>query len=189
MLKKLKNSGIQPKIPKHSTKLPGQETQNAVEPETDKRSTKCPEAETQNAVEPEADKRSKKSLQKQTKSTVPETGISRRRTKKERNGTQGSETRTLHIPKPIRLSSVCSRSNSLDSLLSAASSGDVSVDTEKFKLWPLVEPDHANHGGFDKVFDEYKDFFSTYEFPLHYSDSSSSVKMLEKVYDEYLQLL
>ncbi|CAI9772631.1 unnamed protein product [Fraxinus pennsylvanica] len=176
MLKNRKNSGIQPKIPKHSMKCPDQETQNEVEPETDKRSKKGPK--------------------KKTKFTVPETGITRRRTKKESNGddntknTQGSETRTLHIPKPIRLSSACSRSNSLDSVLSAASAGDFSVDdAEKLNLWPLVEIDHANRGGFDQVWDECQDFFNTYDFPLHYSDSSSSVIMLEKVYDEYLQLL
>ncbi|XP_022893036.1 transcription factor MYB8-like [Olea europaea var. sylvestris] len=156
MLKKLKNSGIQPKIHKLSMKC----------------------------------------LKEKTKSIVPETSITRNFTKKKINddgnakNIESNETKTLHIPKPIRVSSTFSRSNSLDSVLSAASSSDDSgVDEQKLNLLSLFELDRANYGGLDQVWEEDQDFLSTYDYPLHYSDSSSTAEMLEKMYDEYLQLL
>ncbi|KAL2524916.1 Transcription repressor MYB5 [Abeliophyllum distichum] len=121
LLKKLKNSGIEPKIHKPSTKCLKEDTKNAgIETKKHKRSTKCPKEKSQ--------------------STEPETGITRRRTKKEKKddvnakNTEGSDTKTLHIPKPIRVSSAFSRSNSLDSLLSAASPGDDRFDIKMDSL-------------------------------------------------------
>ncbi|CAI9759334.1 unnamed protein product [Fraxinus pennsylvanica] len=94
--------------------------------------------------------------------------------------TEVSETKTLHVPKPIRFSSTFLRSNSLESPLNAASSsGDNGVDVQNSNLLHL----------FEQVFDEDQDFLSTYDDPLHFLDSSSTVEMLEKVYDEYLRLL
>lgn len=174
MLKKLKNSGIQPKIHKRSMKCPIKDTKKA-------------------GVER---KRSMKCLKERTKSIVPEISITRNFTKKKNNydgnakNIERSETQKLHIPKPIRVSSTFSRSNSLDSVLSAASSsGDNGVDVKKFNQLPLVELDRANYGGLDQVCEEDQDFLSTYDYPFHYSDSSSTAEMLEKMYDEYLQLL
>ncbi|KAL2547595.1 transcription factor MYB [Forsythia ovata] len=195
LLKKLKNSGIEPKIHKPSTKCLKEETKNpGIETKTHERSMKCPKQMTKNAVEPETHKLSTTCPKEITQSTVPETGITRKKEKKDdgnAKNTEGSDTKTLHIPKPIRVSSAFSRSNSLDSLLSAASSsGDDRFDIKMDSLLlPLFELDDANYGVFDQVCDEDQYFLSTYDCPLYYSDSSSAVKMLEKVYDEYSQLL
>ncbi|KAL0326702.1 UNVERIFIED_CONTAM: Transcription repressor [Sesamum angustifolium] len=109
----------------------------------------------------------------------------------------------VYLPKPIRVSSVFSRTSSYDSLASGTSSSDGGEAAEKVAEvvsyvpveWPpLFELEDANYGvcGGGGGGGEEDDFLGGgYILPvLHHSDSiSSDVNMLEKVYDEYLQLL
>ncbi|KAL1568854.1 Transcription factor [Salvia divinorum] len=98
------------------------------------------------------------------------------------------------VPKPIRVSSAFSRSNSYDSLASGASNSDSAYVPEKELSFlpmpwpPIFELDHGDYG----VHGDADDFLDGgYILPvLNHSDSiSSDVNMLEQVYDEYLQLL
>ncbi|KAL6543985.1 Transcription factor [Orobanche gracilis] len=107
----------------------------------------------------------------------------------------------VYLPKPIRVSSVFSRTNSCDSLVSVgASNSDGSEAAEKVAAaevvsympvvaWPpLFEMEDADYRG---ACGEDDFLGGGYILPvLHHSDTiSSDVNMLEKVYDEYLQLL
>ncbi|KAI3453343.1 hypothetical protein Pfo_010006 [Paulownia fortunei] len=105
----------------------------------------------------------------------------------------------VYLPKPIRVSSVFSRTNSYDSLVSGTSNSDGGEAAEKVAevvsympvVWPpLFELEDANYGVCGDG-DEDDFLGGGYILPvLHHSDSiSSDVNMLEKVYDEYLQLL
>lgn len=102
----------------------------------------------------------------------------------------------VYLPKPIRVSSVFSRTNSYDSLASGASSSDAAekpAAAEVVSFLPVAWPplfemdvgDYVGCGGGDEFLD------GGFILPvLNHSDSiSSDVNMLEKVYDEYLQLL
>ncbi|KAL0372924.1 UNVERIFIED_CONTAM: Transcription repressor [Sesamum calycinum] len=109
----------------------------------------------------------------------------------------------VYLPKPIRVSSVFSRTSSYDSLASGTSSSDGGEAAEKVAEvvsyvpveWPpLFELEDANYavcGGGGGGGEEDDFLGGGYILPvLHHSDSiSSDVNMLEKVYDEYLQLL
>ncbi|KAL0409227.1 UNVERIFIED_CONTAM: Transcription repressor [Sesamum radiatum] len=108
----------------------------------------------------------------------------------------------VYLPKPIRVSSVFSRTSSYDSLVSGTSSSDGGEAAEKVAEvvsyvpveWPpLFELEDANYGVCGGGGGGEEDDFlgGGYILPvLHHSDSiSGDVNMLEKVYDEYLQLL
>nr|QIQ55984.1 MYB-like transcription factor [Nepeta rtanjensis] len=105
----------------------------------------------------------------------------------------------VYLPKPIRVSSTFSRTNSYDSLASGASNSDAGYAPEKAPevlsfmpvQWPpLFDMDDADYGMCGAGED---DFLAATGFilpVLSHSDSlSGDVNMLEKVYDEYLQLL
>ncbi|CAI9772108.1 unnamed protein product [Fraxinus pennsylvanica] len=102
---------------------------------------------------------------------------------------------TVYLPKPIRVSSVFSRSNSVDSLFSGSSSSEYDVGkyatlagTASYVDWPVFELEDANYGICGESGE--LDFFSGFDMPsLPHSESSNHVNMLEQVYDEYLQLL
>ncbi|KAL3619521.1 Transcription factor [Castilleja foliolosa] len=99
----------------------------------------------------------------------------------------------VYLPKPIRVSSAFSRTSSYDSLVSAGTSSSdgaavPEVGSYMPVAWPpLFEMEDVDYGGGD-------DFLgSGYILPVihHQSDllSGGDVNMLDKVYDEYLQLL
>ncbi|KAL8053357.1 hypothetical protein ABFX02_05G065700 [Erythranthe guttata] len=119
----------------------------------------------------------------------------------------------VYLPKPMRVSPGFSRTSSYDSLVSGASNSDGAGEADAPEkeeeaaagdgvsympvAWPpLFEMEYANYyGGGDGV--EEDDFImggggGGFFLPLlhHSGDSiSSDVNMLEKVYDEYVQLL
>ncbi|KAG6399172.1 hypothetical protein SASPL_140647 [Salvia splendens] len=88
------------------------------------------------------------------------------------------------VPKPIRVSSAFSRSNSYDSL---ASNSDAAYVPEKDLSFPPVPwpPIFEDYGCADDFLD------GGFILPVlnHSGSISSDVNMLEQVYDEYLQLL
>ncbi|XP_047975332.1 transcription factor MYB1-like [Salvia hispanica] len=97
------------------------------------------------------------------------------------------------VPKAIRVTPAFSRSSSYDSLASGASNSDSDCAPEKAAFMPVAWPsifelDEGDYGvcGADDYF-----LNGGYILPvLNHSDSiSSDVNMLDKVYDEYLQLL
>ncbi|KAK6122553.1 hypothetical protein DH2020_043704 [Rehmannia glutinosa] len=107
---------------------------------------------------------------------------------------QGNTKTKVYLPKPIRVSSVFSRTNSYDSLVSGASNSGEAAEMVSYMpvAWPpLFELEDANYGVCGGAGDEDDFLGGGYIMPvLHHSDSiSSDVNMLEKVYDEYLQLL
>ncbi|KAI3469107.1 hypothetical protein Pfo_025770 [Paulownia fortunei] len=107
----------------------------------------------------------------------------------------------VYLPKPIRVSSVFSRTNSYDSLVSGTSSSEGGVDpAEKVAevvsyvpvAWPplfeLEDSDYGVCGGGGE--DDFLGVGCIMPLLHHQSDSiSGDVNMLEQVYDEYLQLL
>ncbi|KAL6556248.1 Transcription factor [Orobanche gracilis] len=100
----------------------------------------------------------------------------------------GEESKTkVYLPKPIRISSVFSRTNSYDSSVSGESSCG-REGAEKVAAWPpLFELEEAGYGG-----EEEDDLLSVgCILPLlhHQSDSFGDVNMWEQVYREYLHLL
>ncbi|KAH6774037.1 hypothetical protein C2S52_003025 [Perilla frutescens var. hirtella] len=100
----------------------------------------------------------------------------------------------VYLPKPIRVSSAFSRTNSYDSLASGASNSDGGDAPEKVvSFLPVAWPPLFELEGEDVYGGGGDDFLAGGGFilpVLNHSDSiSSDVNMLEKVYDEYLQLL
>lgn len=109
----------------------------------------------------------------------------------------------VYLPKPIRVSSAFSRTNSYDSLASGASNSDAGDAPEKLAAevvsflpvaWPpLFELEGEDEYGMCGGGNGGDDFLAGGGFilpVLNHSDSiSSDENMLEKVYDEYLQLL
>ncbi|KAL8520514.1 hypothetical protein ACS0TY_011150 [Phlomoides rotata] len=128
---------------------------------------------TNSGVEPQH-KRSNKQKQKQKK----------KKTAKVVEKHNSSPKAKVYLPKPIRVSSVFSRTNSYDSLLST----DATEKAPVMEWPPLFEMEYGGGGE-----DEEAAFFlgGGYILPvLNHSDSiSSDINMLDKVYDEYLQLL
>ncbi|CAA2985664.1 transcription factor MYB8-like [Olea europaea subsp. europaea] len=103
---------------------------------------------------------------------------------------------TVYLPKAIRVSSVFSRSNSVDSLFSGSSSSSSECDVGKYATlpetasyidWPMFELEDANYGVCGES--QELEFFGGFDMSLLHSESSNHVNMLEQVYDEYLQLL
>ncbi|XP_042007917.1 transcription factor MYB1-like [Salvia splendens] len=97
-------------------------------------------------------------------------------------------------PKAIRVSPSFSRSSSYDSLASGASNSDSACAPEELAFMPVAWPPifELDEGGYGLCGADDDDFLNGgYILPvLNHSDSiSSDVNMLEKVYDEYLQLL
>ncbi|KAG8382548.1 hypothetical protein BUALT_Bualt05G0088800 [Buddleja alternifolia] len=101
----------------------------------------------------------------------------------------------VYMPKPIRVSSVFSRTNSYDSLASGSTSSSDGVEAaEKVSYaWPPlfeledggggIEDDFLGGGGFILPLLHHHHHHNLSDF------ISSDVHMLDKVYDEYLQLL
>ncbi|KAK4486549.1 hypothetical protein RD792_009234 [Penstemon davidsonii] len=90
----------------------------------------------------------------------------------------------VYLPKPIRVSSSFTRTNSYDSLVSGSSSSD-GVEAAPAAAWPpLLEMEME---------EDFLEGMGCSILPVlqhHYSDLlSSDVNMWEQVYDEYLQLL
>ncbi|CAA3023577.1 transcription factor MYB8-like [Olea europaea var. sylvestris] len=130
-----------------------------------------------------------KDLPKPKKSTPP---ASKKKTKTEVE--KAAPKTTVYLPKPIRFSSV----NGCDSLVvsgsgSSSNEGDNNVEKESAILevsyvpCPLFELDEDENYDRVGVYGDDQDFLNL---PLiHHSDFYDDVNMLEKVYDEYLQLL
>nr|ASV64719.1 transcription factor [Salvia miltiorrhiza] len=100
----------------------------------------------------------------------------------------------VYLPKPIRVSSAFSRSNSYDSLASNSDGEKAAEELSYVPLqWPpIFELEEGDYGVCAAVGGGSDDFLDGgFILPvLNHSDSiSSDVNMLEKVYDEYLQLL
>ncbi|KAL7149836.1 hypothetical protein ABFS83_05G068000 [Erythranthe nasuta] len=110
----------------------------------------------------------------------------------------------VYLPKPMRVSPGFSRTSSYDSLVSGASNSDGGGEAAAPEngvsympvAWPaLFEMEYGNYGVCSGGGGEEEDDFmggGGFFLPvLRHSDStiSSDVNMLEKVYDEYLQLL
>ncbi|KAL8053358.1 hypothetical protein ABFX02_05G065800 [Erythranthe guttata] len=113
----------------------------------------------------------------------------------------------VYLPKPMRVSPGFSRTSSYDSLVSGASNSDGGGEAAAPEkgvsympvAWPaLFEMEYGNYGvcggggGGEEEEDDFMGGGGGFFMPvLRHSDStiSSDVNMLEKVYDEYLQLL
>ncbi|KAL2543787.1 transcription factor MYB [Forsythia ovata] len=169
LLKKLNNAGIQPKPHKDLPKPPKQ-------PKKPKKSTP-----------PAASAKKKKKIQSSAEEVEVEEAAPPPKT-------------TVYLPKPIRVSSVFPRNNSYDSLIvsgsgSSSSEGD-NVDKDNaivevsYVPWPLLELDvDQNYNGIGVYGDDH-DFLNGCDLPLiHHLDPYGDENMLDKVYDEYLQLL
>ncbi|CAA2956676.1 transcription factor MYB8-like [Olea europaea subsp. europaea] len=134
------------------------------------------------------------------KSTVPEAkGKQKRKQNKKINEENTNHSKApprtaVYLPKPIRVSSAFSRSNSVDSLFSGASSSESDVrknatlaGTASYVDWALFALEDANYGIHGES--QELEFFGGFDMSLPHSESSTHLNMLEQVYDEYLQLL
>ncbi|GFP84406.1 transcription repressor myb5 [Phtheirospermum japonicum] len=104
----------------------------------------------------------------------------------------GEQSKTkVYLPKPIRVSSVFSRTDSYDSLASGASSSEGAAEKVAEVAWPpLFELEEAVGYSGDGDGDDFLGMGCILPLLNHQSDSiSGDVNMLEQVYDEYLQLL
>ncbi|CAA2956544.1 transcription factor MYB8-like [Olea europaea subsp. europaea] len=160
LLKKLNNAGIQPKLHKDLPKPP-----------------KKPKKSTTSAAGAKMKKKTKTAAAEVEEAAPP-------------------PKTTVYLPKAIRVSSSFPRSNSCDSLLvsgsgSSSSEGDNNVEKENaiaevaYVPWPLLELDEVeNYHGDDQ------DFLNGCDLPfIHHPDVYDDPNLLDRVYDEYLQLL
>ncbi|KAL2527756.1 transcription repressor MYB5-like [Abeliophyllum distichum] len=161
LLKKLKTAGIQPKD------YPKQQK----EPKSKKSTVSEPNAKQKKKKQKKKINQEQEQVQVQEQEELPKT--------------------TVYLPKPIRVSSVFSRSNSVDSLFSGSSSNDCDVGkyatldgTASYLDWPLFELGDGVCGESHQEFE----FLDGFDMSLPHSESSNML-VLEQVYDEYLQLL
>ncbi|PIN00955.1 Transcription factor, Myb superfamily [Handroanthus impetiginosus] len=180
LLKKLKTAGINPKsqinLPKSSKNK-----------------------NTTTASGGAAVNKKKKKQKKEKEKEKVSVGNGKQSTDPNREQSNDSPPKTkVYLPKPMRVSSVFSRTSSYDSLVSGSSSSEgggeaaekvAEVASYTPAAWPpLLELDDAGYGGAGNV----DDFLGVgCILPvLQQSDSlSGDVNMWEQVYDEYFQLL
>ncbi|KAK6162211.1 hypothetical protein DH2020_002052 [Rehmannia glutinosa] len=179
LLKKLQSAGIQPKSHKDLPK-PNKNNNNN-------------KKKTATNIGPKKKKKLKKVAGRADK-------LDEARNDENENGEQSNNNERppktkVYLPKPIRVSSVFSRTNSYDSLVSRTSSSDGDAAEKVAEVvsyvpvaWPpLFEMEEGGYGGDEDDFLGVGCILPLLHHPL--DSISGDVNMLDQVYDEYLQLL
>ncbi|KAL3817887.1 hypothetical protein ACJIZ3_003792 [Penstemon smallii] len=180
LLKKLKIAGINPKSPKTNPKSNNNKKSTPTPAPADEKKKNKHQKKKDQIKKKKGETTNKNKIQQQQQINNNNNSNSNSNTNTNNNNPPKTK---VYLPKPIRVSSSFTRTNSYDSLVSGSSSSD---GVEPPLAWPpLFEME-----------EEETDFLEGMGCSIlpvlqhHYSDLlSSDVNMWEQVYDEYLQLL